>query len=62
MLNGDYREDEEGEWTYVGERNSIIDYVIGDNRTRRTRERIVEFKIGSGGSRIDVDLSHRQSR
>lgn len=60
MLNGDYREDEEGEWTYVGERgNSIIDYVIGDNRTR---ERIVEFRIGSGGSRIDADLSHRQSR
>lgn len=30
MLNGDYREDEEGEWTYVGERgHSIIDYVMG---------------------------------
>lgn len=43
MLNGNYRGDEEGEWTYVGERgNSVIDYVIGDNRTR---ERIIEFRM-----------------
>lgn len=50
MLNGNYRGDEEGEWTYVGERgNSVIDYVIGDNRTR---ERIVEFRMED---RIDSD-------
>lgn len=50
MLNGNYRGDEEGEWTYVGERgNSVIDYVIGDNRTR---ERIIEFRVED---RIDSD-------
>lgn len=50
VLNGNYRGDEEGEWTYVGERgNSVIDYVIGDNRTR---ERIVEFRMED---RIDSD-------
>lgn len=43
MLNGNYRGDEEGEWTYIGEREkSVIDYVIGDNRTR---ERIIEFRV-----------------
>lgn len=50
VLNGNYRRDEEEEWTYVGERgNSVIDYVIGDNRTR---ERIVEFRVKD---RIDSD-------
>lgn len=50
VLNGNYRGDEEREWTYVGERgNLVIDYVIGDNRTR---ERIVEFRMED---RIDSD-------
>lgn len=52
VLNGNCKEDEEGEWTYVGKRgNTVIDYVIGNDRTR---ERIREFRVED-----KIDLDHR---
>lgn len=49
ILNGNIRGDEEGEWTYTGGRgDSVIDYVLGDERTReRVREVRVEEKVDS---------------
>lgn len=44
------RRDEEGEWTYTGERReSIIDYVLGNEETR---ERIKKMKVKE---RVDSD-------
>lgn len=52
ILNGNVRGDEEGEWTYTGGRgDSVIDYVLGDERTR---ERIREVRVEE-----KVDLDHR---
>lgn len=49
ILNGDMRQDEEGEWIYTGGRgDSVIDYVIGDIRVKERIDRmIVEEKIDS---------------
>lgn len=50
MLNGNCKRHEEGELTYVRERgNTVIDYVIGNDRTR---ERIREFRVKD---KIDSD-------
>lgn len=44
------RRDEEGEWTYTGERReSIIDYVLGNEEIR---ERIKKMKVKE---RVDSD-------
>lgn len=38
ILNGNIKGEERGEWTYTGGRGeSVIDYVIGDEKTRRSR-------------------------
>ncbi|XP_077280504.1 uncharacterized protein LOC143907534 [Temnothorax americanus] len=49
IFNGGIRGDEEGEWTYTGGRGeSVIDYVLGDRRTRERVERVVvEEKVDS---------------
>ncbi|XP_024867350.1 uncharacterized protein LOC112451550, partial [Temnothorax curvispinosus] len=49
IFNGGIRGDEEGEWTYTGGRGeSVIDYVLGDRRTREKVERVVvEEKVDS---------------
>lgn len=56
ILNGNIRGDEEGEWTYTGRRrDSVIDYVIGDERTReRVRKIKVEGKADSDHQPITV--------
>lgn len=41
-INGNIRGDEEGEWTYTGgEGKSVIDYVMGDERTKEKVEKMV---------------------
>lgn len=64
ILNGNIRGDEEGEWTYTGERgDTVIDYVLGDERTReRIREVRVEEKMDLDHCPITVWLegSERQ--
>lgn len=49
IFNGKIRGNAEGEWTYIRERKeSVIDYVLGDRRTREKIERIeVETKVDS---------------
>ncbi|XP_076301689.1 uncharacterized protein LOC143219703 [Lasioglossum baleicum] len=50
IMNGNIKVDEEGEWTYVGERgNSVIDYVLGNEDTR---EGVGKIEIGD---KIDSD-------
>lgn len=49
ILNGNIKGDEVSEWTYTGGRGSVIDYVLGDERTR---ERVEELKVET---RIDSD-------
>lgn len=53
VLNGNYKGDEEGEWTKEG--TQVIDYVIGNDSTReRIREFRVEDKIDSDHKPITV--------
>lgn len=50
ILNGSTKGDEEGEYTYTrGKRNTVIDYVIGNEKVR---EKIRRMRIGD---RIDSD-------
>lgn len=48
-MNGNIKGDKEGELTYTGERGeSVIDYVIGDERIREeVRRVVVEEKVDS---------------
>ncbi|CAK9816314.1 hypothetical protein ANTPLA_LOCUS8954 [Anthophora plagiata] len=47
-MNGDTEGDEEGEFTYIGNGESVIDYVIGNEETREKVERVeVEGRIES---------------
>lgn len=58
ILNGNIRGDEEGEWTYTGGRgNSVIDYVLGDERTREgIRKVVIEEKVDSDHHPLTVWL------
>jgi len=41
IMNGNTKRDEEGEWTYTGGRGgTVIDYVIGNEETRRKVEKM----------------------
>ncbi|XP_053989926.1 uncharacterized protein LOC128882360 [Hylaeus volcanicus] len=47
-MNGDVTGDEEGEFTYTGNGESVIDYVLGNEETRvRTVRLVVEEKVES---------------
>ena len=44
IFNGDMRGDEEGEWTFTGEKeNTVIDYVIGN---KECREKVKRLRVG----------------
>lgn len=44
IMNGNMKGKEGGEWTYTGAgENSVIDYVIGDERVK---ERVEELRVG----------------
>lgn len=64
MLNGNCKRHEEGELTYVRERgNTVIDYVIGNDRTReRIREFRVKDKIDSDHKSITVWIERERER
>ncbi|CAK9799089.1 Transposon TX1 uncharacterized 149 kDa protein [Anthophora plagiata] len=48
IMNGDTEGDEEGEFTYIGNGESVIDYVIGNEETREKVERVeVEGRVES---------------
>lgn len=50
ILNGSVKGDEEGEFTYVEGRETVIDYIIGNENIR---EKIEKLKIGE-----EVDSDH----
>lgn len=64
ILNGDTRRDEEGEWTYTGGGgNSVIDYILGDERTRESVEKmVVEEKVDSDHQPVMVWLKGRRRK
>ena len=48
IMNGDIKGDEEGEFTYTGNGESVIDYVIGNGEAREKVDRlVVEGKVDS---------------
>lgn len=48
IMNGGMKEDEEGEFTYTGKGETVIDYAIGNEETRKKVERlVVEEKMDS---------------
>lgn len=52
ILNGSIKGDEEGEFTYIGGREeTVIDYIIGDDKMREKIERV---EIGE-----EVDSDHQ---
>lgn len=62
ILNGDTEGDEEGEWTYTGGRGeSVIDYVVEDERTRKGIEKLrVKEKVDSDHQPIVVYIKGRE--
>lgn len=49
IYNGNMKEDEEGEYTFIGKGNTVIDYVIG---SWESRDKIEELTIGR---KVDSD-------
>lgn len=58
IVNGNIKGDEEGEWTFTGGRGeSVIDYVMGDEKTReRIEMMMVEGKVDSDHHPVTVWL------
>ena len=48
ICNGNSRGDEEGEITSTGRGDTVIDYILAEERIRRL---VVKVEVGGGGSR-----------
>ena len=55
VLNGNIAGDEEGEFTYTGRDETVMDYVQGDGYTRRGIERI---KVGMEETKWSRIITH----
>ena len=58
ILNGNCKGDEEGEWTYIGRGNSVVDYICN----AETWEEIEEMKVGERGESDHQPLEIRIRR
>lgn len=49
ILNGNVKENEKGEWTYVrGKKGTVIDYVLGNEKTwERVKSMRIEDRVDS---------------
>lgn len=63
ILNGSTKEDEEGEYTYTGrKKNTIIDYVIGNEMKEKIRMMRIGDKIESDHQPVEVRVKGERSR
>lgn len=63
IINGDVKGNEEEEWTYAREREeSVIDYMIGDEKTReKIRSMVVRKKVVSDHEPIIANIERKKT-